>query len=76
MDDPAHQPLSFSDPSNIVPFGLQEGATGEAAVRCFWLQPVDPHCLLTGARSNVGGVRSLPSGAGDRTADTAHATVC
>jgi hypothetical protein len=49
MDDPAHQPVSFNDPVNIVPFGWQEGSSNEADVRCFWLQPVDPHCLLTGA---------------------------
>ncbi len=48
MDDPARDPLSFNDPHNIVPFGWTEGTAREADVRCFWMQPVDPHCLQTG----------------------------
>ena len=62
MDDPAHQPLSFNDPVNIVPFGLPEGSASEADVRCFWLQPVDPHCLLTGAFPLPPSIADLPCG--------------
>ena len=40
-DDPAHPPLNFDDPNTIVPFT----PAGGGELQCFWLRPIDPHCL-------------------------------
>ena len=44
MLDSGHPPLNIDGGDIIVPF---QSAT-QTAVQCFWLKPIEPHCLTTG----------------------------